>query len=1242
MSMLRIGLGGTNYIDTIEQKIVFKGKDITLTTSESMLLEKLAADEKRIFEYAAIADYIWEYGNGDPKKSVQDLVSGLKRKAPFLDPFIHNVRGTGYRWGGATTSPYESFFDLIDAVLQTTLPNYSVEINSNTKKCPFSRATLIALAKTELNVDVDNDLSADYSAGDLNAIVESSQHELLREFSKRKYCFVDQKGLVCIQCLYGSGNGTLEPQAQFEVFRKLFNAYCDYNMHDYVSSQKKIELNITASVYLNALAQNQGVFSTIERKDYLCRVIEKFVRTHNHDVNYLYPILYNPKAQKPPLVDIGVEKTVQYVCEYCKDVFDTDNNTVSFIPNFLLSLERHYHVNAWDKTEILQRLVYKYKLYNLRVWKALADIDSKNMGVLQSYVSRTVFPISNYPSNQGISANEEKELIAFICMFGRGSFGNLLSYGDNSFKSGVVQTARSVLLRFKRLAKHNPIRKKDIAQGVSRLVLSLSRYDRDKAAEVFLGITVSDAFYDELPLLKDVYNHIVHKKLLMTPFYEKCFETTEEFLEDIKQRFVPIEDNPLLEEDNPALLGILSVLRHGARRKQISGDLLEFADRILFWMIEAAKQDLERQLDIRYIKTLTEVPNCLQQERSGDYFEARQKLFLDIFEKSILERIGKAKINNMWKLFSYQLAQGEYWPLVNKTCMYCIDNNRLAENLDFALYYLPYFDGHLRNEIIAFVKQLIDRDQHLEWRHHIVEKTVYVLEEYNQIGDCAEKLLISIPKYRNLTDYHRIAQFEKIATPELCSGIVNSLVNRELQYQELLFCLTKATMAAWQRACLKDLFSSLLVWEHFEKLRHDCQLAVLHFAKDKAEYRSVLAELTCVLAKNNLYDELNPRIKTALVLHASDYMDVYAPANRCYLNHLEEMLAMLTNTSNTRHNIISEYGISFETLAYHIITVFKNQPEKTALLCICLMCKTYKQFIQINTTSFAQPQNYQLLLDRIRLFTTVIANPCTRAVAFFFVNRMYKLISKDWDVNVHKIMSLKILLVNCLRGTWPDWFGYEYNSNDILQKDSIEERVITREMFNVDFAPNSTIPSNELARKELGMWRAKGEFDQPFRPSERSEVFVIKEGEKYSPISAWTVVYESYAHEDINPPGIQAIVVSWAKIRDCSHADLDPSPLLLEQILQNFQTLFDDLIGILPAYVKRRKHGRFYLDEDARCVIPPKKLTAIAAYVNFYYDYIFQSDQDNHRINANVLEAYDAYYHEVYAIYQDVVGNYVK
>ena len=1137
-------------------------------------------------------------------------------------------------------SPYDSLFEMIKTVSAVSLPDYSTLTDTDTKRCTVSRATLISLARHCLGIDIDNELSEGCSVDELNRCIRDSSCPLLKEFAARGFGFAEWNTTVIVSVPECDPIDEPTDDTLLEILKTLHAAYLSYDIHARVSDVKKIELNCSIAVWANALSY-RGVFNTVERKRYIHDFIRSMIQTHNHDCNYLYMILCGIKSeeQRAPLVELGADQTAELVGDYCLDVYLTDQNPLGFIPHFLKTLD-HYRLNRGQKTGILERLLYEKKVYDLRLIEALAEIDKSHPITIQKHLETNVFSLAVDP----LTPDSRRELIAFICMFGRSSFDGLIYFDSPNaalFQKSFSGVVNFVLRRLDQIVPRDHLRRRDVAHSLAGILLTMRKYDEEAARETFKNVKAEK--FEAHKLLKDTYAFIVRNEIsvLCASEYVKSFPTRDLLLSHIEEHLICTE-NPFLEGDNPLLQLALGHIRSAAAadREKVSPRLKSFADELLFWMIEATEADARQGKPLRYAYLLVkQYPGALQGARAKEYAIRRSELLVSIIQAGQFSLLDPHLLSSIWNLFRHDTKLAITGKL-NECIAYVFSVERALEAVDFILSHYPFVEDDNQARIRTFVRELIGNPSALRRlsAQDIRALATFIIRPSIRDEMRAERylLLLATPHLERLSVYEAFdIVCWKLLNKEASEEIARSLSCGETVYRELIDFLLGSRFRSWQRACLKNLLSALLQTDCFASLEEELQISLIHYVKDKGEYVGELKALMRDVSLRDAFEEMDPRLKTALTIHSHRYLDLDDPQNAPYLAFMESVLETLTRNAYTSTEIKSTYGLRTDTLIYHVLEFYRTAPEKTAILCISAICKIYKQLHRLASSDAWNPFKSRLLTDRVKLFKTVVANPCIKHIAHHYVGKMYRLINRaDMDRIDSHLGTLRRLLVEIYKkDQWPNWFDVHPIDVCVRKEDTVRVEVpIDKASFLI--GEDADRVPNDNARQELIAWRDRME-EAPLTPSDENEVVVMRVQEGYLPISGWSLVYEciSSAQDNVefSPTEIISTVVSIAEIESI-RIGADQEEPDYERLVYLYGKLFEEIMALVPFKLKKKgwiKKGKEYAErifvrEDYGAIdksISPKLIT----FLDFYYEHIYLTPN----IRSYVLAPYYDYYKSV-------------
>lgn len=1233
---MKIALNDTDYID-LENKFIFcASKTIDLSASEAKFLEKIYSNKSAVVDFEALRIFIWgNAGRHKADQAVKDVWSKLTIKAPILREHIVNVKGIGYK--GALASPHDPIFDVIKCVMHTPLPVYSSGLISGDSNCPFTRATLISVVKQLSNIDLDVELSAGDSVNDLNDLLAHTKNDFLLEFKRRDYRFAEINDMVVLKCR-SSNNFQADENRLFETLKILKDAYVSYDIHNAFASPKKKELNRTISLFVNAIAA-QGLFVKLERKNFYFDLVNTLITTHCHDANFMYPMMAD-KEKRPPLVRVDLEQVVTFVGEYIEDVYFTDLNALPFISNFLKTLNFHGCDEA-GKVTILTNLIYKKHLYDLRACRALVRIDKTKITELRHYIEARVFSLVD---RRSLTEDDRRELIAFISMFARGTFEPLIyvavSNADTYLKRFSV-LLHFVLTRFEQIVPGDHIRKKDVAQGLSNVLLTMVKYDHERAKEVFRDIDISKPCFEGCTLLKNVHAFLIDNANLSSLLsFNMLFTNADEFLHYAEDKLYCTENPFLAGNASPLLAMALNKIRAAAKDEAVTVNprMRDFADNLLLWSLEAAEADMQANKPITFL--FLDHDYCLNRDRTAEYRNRKKQLLLSVLRHKRFDQIGSGVVVKIWDYFNYDLKQGELVSELNESIKCCCAGEQTANTMDFLVSNFKYAydeynkrvcaDNENNQLIFEAVKSTIDHEAHLSFSYKIIKKMAKLLTLGGQQAHVI-KLLLSIPHLTALSIYEQGRLFGRLVPKTLSEEISASLVSGENTYRELICHFLSSKIRSWEQAYLKNTLVDLLKIDAFLALDAELQAQLIHFVKVKREYFGCLRQLMDDLARREVFLQLDTKVQTALTIHCHNYLDLGDAKNIVYVGFLDSVLNILAENAYSHYDIKKAYGLRTDTLMYHILETYKAYPERSAAFCISSLCKLYKQLLRLSLEDAFTPN--RLLEDRVKIFPVVVANPCIRNIATHYVKRMFLLINKRWQQKPTLLQELYGYLIKILQDDeWPNWFDADLFDALVVKEDSIQTNVkIDVKSCSIDVKGNVDASSNEKTQNQLSTWRDKMDFGAALSPSEENEVVVLDNGTSYLPLSGWGLVYACLGKDDIMPSKIKATVVSVGKITHPHFPRKWNENLTYEKMIDLFEELFQSLLAVVPPKAKKQTKYRVYIMEDAYQSVPKDILQKLIPFVDFYYDYIFGASKDPNqaKIRNNALDAYYDYYNSV-------------
>lgn len=1086
---------------------------------------------------------------------------------------------------GSPKNPYDFLFSLVAAIINTTSPDYAKNAQKKDKACPLTRTSFVSLCKYVANEDVDAILSVDYSAEQLNSIVSDSTLPILKEFEERGFCFVESKDTILVTLEDDGPEKASDPPSSFIVLENLFEAYKSERYHENHFSLKKKELNITISEYVRAMAFSDS-FKTTEEKSLLISIIQTLIATHNHDSNYMYSVLYDSETKSTP-VAIQSNIITECVANYYEDIYSTDINWVYWSNNFLATIKK---LDLTNQIHILENLIFERKCFNLTIWKALARItDERQISLLRDYIAKTVFPICQ---KQAIEESDARQLVAFICMFARGSFLPVC-YDKNSqsvYSKTFALTIRYILVHLEKIVSFFPARIGDISQGLANCLLAITSIEKNTNSikPIFAGIDQNSTCIKEYVFLREVYDLLVFGILptkskidfLQIFSIERNEQAEEKFIAFVKNNYFPLESNPFVQDSDSLVLASYLYLRKmvSGKRYLLNDEIKEFFDKVVTWLIEATYQDPKQQ----YLLAIANAEYYLHGMGYKALNEKKKNLYAHILKSGKYNLIPPTIIEQVWHPFKGLLASGED-PQLRDVFNQCIDYWLNEENncsvATFILKGIPFCSAENKVRIIKYAHNLLQYS--LSQLHYSqIKLAINTIEK--EVGTLSTELA-----YHVVTDLHttNLLLTDKLKVLGIVidkigySFITNSLVEqgKNSQYYETFYQLIRSVKGySWERVYLFQICNWILSCDVFLRSSEDIQLLVLHYTKNKREYWDSFYMLLEDLKQERAFSLLDPKVKTALLLHADDYIDMFDKQYAEYNQFLEDTLQDLCNNSFSHAQIKKQYGLRTDTLIYHIIKIYKAYPEKTAKLCVIGLCKLYKQLISYNIEDAFQSYAVKLINDRIEIFSVYVANPCIRNISTFFCDKIFAYFNQSSSANKLKSLFYKLYqtVIALKRHDWPEWFDISQKEFAVTRPDSIFDNVIVdvtdfavRDVTLFDMLPDSSKECIDVAN-----WRSKN-CAAPFIPS--MPIVAYKQQEKYIVLSGYDYVKACTCSiiGDVMPEKVGVVLVNTGSVEQISFSPPTRQVHTVDEVINLFRNLYALIDSKLPIDCRRGGAG---------------------------------------------------------------------
>ena len=610
--------------------------------------------------------------------------------------------------------------------------------------------------------------------------------------------------------------------------------------------------------------------------------------------------------------------------------------------------------------------------------------------------------------------------------------------------------------------------------------------------------------------------------------------------------------------------------------------------------------------------------------------------------------IPSAIIEQVWHPFKCLLASGED-PQLKDIFNQCIDYWLNFENncsvATFILKGIPFCSAENKVRIIKYAHSLLQHSlsqlhySQIKLAINTIEKEVDTLSTelaYHVVTDLYTTNLLLTDKLKVLG-----IVIDKIGY----AFITNSLVEqgKNSQYYETFYQLIQSVKGySWERVYLFQICNWILSRDVFLCAPEEIQLLVLHYTKNKREYRDSFYMLLEGLKQERAFSLLDTKVKTALLLHADDYIDMFEKQYAEYNRFLEDTLQDLCSNNLSHAQIKKLYGLRTDTLIYHIIKIYKAYPEKTAKLCVIGLCKLYKQLISYNIEDAFQSYAVKLINDRIEIFSVYVANPCIRNISIFFCDRIFAYFNQSSNANKLKSLFYKLYqtVIVLKRHSWPEWFDISQEEFTITRSDTIFDNVIVavadfavREDTLFDMLPDSSKECIDVAN-----WRSKSCAD-PFVPS--LPIVAYKQQEKYIVLSGYDYVKACTCSVigDVMPEKVEIILVNTGSVEQISFLQPTRQVHTIDEVINLFGNLYTLIDSKLPNDCKGGRNGLKILPgpslkrlRNLDVNIAVKKLDAFVVFYNGYVSTTKGSPTPNGnvtKLKQYAPEAYLDYYEEV-------------
>lgn len=1189
----------------------------------------------------------------------------------------------------ANPSKIDLLFSVLDNISSLKIKNYSKQHSGDYKNCRITRASFISLCKEICNEDLDTILSSDYSVEELNQIISVSQNPILREFMVRGLSFIDSYGFVCIKGVDYSDNQ--EDVDYFKALEYLFSSYQKQEeLHNNYSSVKKREINLSISEYVNAMAHNH-LFKTTEQKLLLQSIVEQLIATHNHYCNYMYAILFDKNTKKVPAL-LNDDIVFDLVGRYFDDIYQTNHDSVMFINNLIGFLDL---LDESRKVSALRDLVFFHHGYSFQLIKKLIDSTSgTELGVVRNWLRDTVFSIAKNTDGENVDDNYAT-LTAFLCMFSRGSY-NKVCYGSDALYNkefyGIIKYA---LKSFAGLIKRYPERCGDLSTAIYRAIVTLFITNNERAEQIFMGIDINKDCFSEARQLRDLYelvvngvvsdySNLIDSKNAFVDFFDVGDDdiSEQQFFKYVEEKLLSIKENPFLSKsnvtENPFLLQSFLVLQkmlHEERFKDQYFDVKLLCDKLVFWMIES----VEQVPNPTYIRIIVETKFCFDCRNTTDLKKLKNKLYRKLLQQQKFDSLPLEKLEALWSHFYGEIKRDKTSELATsyrKCIKYCLTIKKNIFVARFLYNSLQICDADIKEQIYNYLKD-ITLASITSLNYQFIRVVVDSIRK-NKFQDNAfiYKLLELVPEMNQLSDADKYKLFGDIASLIKYCVIIDSIVNEgeNSRWYKTISLLLTIKNITWERVNIFGVCSKLLTPENYKEIDYDLRIKLIHYAKNLPEYRTLIAHLIEALINDGTFISMSTVEKTALFLHASDYLDIFEDKYRALKGFSDKIIYDLSYGVLTHRDIQRKYGVKTETLTYHLLNNYKYNPEAVAVICAKSISQIYGQIIYtISNAETFDLHNLKLANDRSNSFKEKISNPCIRNTALFFCNKMYSLLNLPVSASAKKYFNdLYQTIIEVKKENWPLWFNIETSQIDIIEEDEIKEDVVVQIKDYITSNKEVSLQHEKEVQEALALWRQEDNISLPLYPvspylihileSQKnndykklypsSYVVSYKDGNNYRAISGADTIKlcQEIGMYDIVPTEIVTNLVKFGKCHITNKVSEPDEKIDVETLVKMFDEIYEKIMKTVPRdCIKQKDKKIWFRVGDSLSKFNSKSVLEnnISYYIQefnnfltFYFCYIKRYDSSTGKartiIKDYVLPPYVDYYNNL----KDMINNF--
>lgn len=1151
-------------------------------------------------------------------------------------------------------------FSVMDVIIHTSsVFSYRTYTKPEKEKSlPLTRASFIALYRClydSTNKDnIDSVLSETCTADEMNKIAVNTDLHGLKKFGKffefysksdttkeaqSNHVEYTSERRVFIRCVKNGsrlnndlGTKPLEALNYLkEAYKNVLTWDNSCNWHKHFNNVKKAEINMTISKYVRAL-YFENCFKTEEDMRLLGEIIDLLITTHCHDNDYMYILFPGWYMQKNYIKEHNLptfdeETMILFVKRYYRDNWMTDNARIYFNNNVI----EFANTKGAGKAGLLYRLIVdesEILCFEPQIWQeyilsggqsANRKIDEFKKKIVSELCRATENKHSIYPSENQIMVL--RKAVAFICMFSRGYIHGLCrnskSENDsNDFDRNYTKTLIELILKTLQNIEIientvSPMRIGDICSSVECAFITL----------------VENGF---LKQIKDSDSRLSRLTLPGQPQYTR-----------LKQIIECISHG----ESLPELL-LKSSKTVSITRSDIP-DRIDDLKRTEYTQMFTASQGLDAFEQSVFCANVNSILSYIKS--SSIRLSDEQSRTLTDIVSTVFENRGHIVTEVTLYLNYCELFRQKRFDCVSSEIQDAASNLFHQIHLYFSTEFV--FDSSNLKTMTTDQTRVILSIMQKYWKRKNRSETI---KDYRFYNDNTLRLFL------NLTCIQRSSKsYKKLF--ELLGNFANSIFARTLSYSirnnrlstfemeqlnaTFIFLISLANDVAhnWRVVFMYPVINELLqfsskdVPDNFLKLSEDTKISIVHFIKNKIEYKTDFISLFNYYwhDQNREVENTSKQLKVALISHATDNIsNLFEGGYSRAVDFIDQLIQELEKGEYDS----KECGLKRTTLISHLVTLCKEYPEKTALLCTIQINKMYTNVLyeSKNDTSEDSDKRKDLFLERQKLFTLVANSPCVTEVTKWYLSKLIQLFRK-YDIKAKYISAyLKNISYSEML-----WFGKRTDSFVPDSKCRFEKKTLTITDFMGCNYENVNLESDVM--KKIGArireWNKNG-GNSPFEDEYSIIVYNEPDAKHYRVISGWYIVqycqnilYEKgqYMYDTLYGCPFQFSVYEFTPAKFSCKLEFHNEPAPAGDIKEEF----DEIYRMIFDYAKNHYTCTFcsYKDkllkkvslrqnDDKHTKYRKNEISLINEYLYFYTKYVVVNHYVSVSKNVNNIKVY--------------------